>query len=169
MDLKAISTEFHRETARHGLIILVCAVTLVAAALLMIGIADLILYKCFGVGLLVAAPMLGFKGLHVRNVSRYHEQKIIPDSSTTKLNEAQRQYIARSSQQQDHQKRKSTYIIIGLMICSLAGMLTPYKIPILVSSLAMLLVVAVEYCYAIVTEFRLTDLRIKLDRYAADQ
>ena len=169
MDLRDISYDFHNETARHGLIVVLAAVVMVVAALLMIGIADVILYKCFGVGLLVTAPMLGFKGLHVRNVSRYHEQKIIPDSTPPTLSEAQQQYIAQSSQQQDHQKRKSTYLMVGLMICCVAGAFTPYTIPILVSSLAMLLVVAVEYCYAIVTEFRLADLRIRLDRYAADQ
>lgn len=169
MALKNLAAEHHKTGAQHGMYLLLSTVVLVAVGLTMVGVGDAIIYRCFGIGLIVGGPMLGFKGLQIRTLSRHHEEKLIPVLAPDKLLLAEEDYIANAAQHHDYQKRKSTYLMIGLMLCAVAGAFTEYAVYLLVTCLSMVLIVAIEYCFSIITEFRLTDYNIRVQRLLDDQ
>lgn len=154
---------FHRTTMRHAVLLLIAAATLLVTALLMIWLGTGIVFQYFGMGLIVGSPLLVVDAIaiHIRH-GRRHEAVT---AATLRPVDDELTYVSELATANDMQKRKSTYLLIGLMLTALVGAFTIYTVVVLVSAMALLLVISVQYIYSIIFDFRLSEYQHRLTRH----
>lgn len=156
---------YHHQSLQINLWLIGGGICLIVAGLLMMWLSEGSIYRGFATGLFLATPFYLLKCLYDRRSFRKQKRHVEQFSGLVhELIDDQRTYIYRQTSLNHKHKKAILFLLIAVIILGGASCFHAEGKPILVSSLSIIAVMAIEYINNLLEDFRLHEYQYSLER-----